>query len=167
MCSKNKMILGFLILLSFCLAKDARTDARIETTFGTLMKEFEQDLKTSAMQSAQLDYNDQYKTNSQIKSIQEIQQQYQVESDELFNTFKPIAHQIIENAAYNKNLNYYIWDEKTQVWHFYGRLPPNPPVDGSSENTKILKQELKVAWMNLLGSGSTSNFVASMAMAEF
>jgi hypothetical protein len=35
-----------------------------------------------------------------------------------------------------------------------GRQSPNPPVDGSKENTKILGKELKDAWLKLVDTSS-------------
>jgi hypothetical protein len=107
----------FLIFIAVAQTRDAQTDARIESTFNLLMTEFQQDLTATALRSAQVDFNAQYHSN---QSVQQIYLQYKSESDALFDQFKPIANQIIKNAAYNMNFKYYIYDEKLKVWHLYG-----------------------------------------------
>ena len=169
------LILILCLVISIVLGKDASTDARIQSTYTTLMRDFQQDLSATALQSAKADFNHQYKVStpaSQLQSYETIYNQYKAQSDAIFETFKPIAHQIIENAAYNKNYNYYIWNEKTQSWHLYGRQAPNPPVDGSVENSKLLGSELKAAWVQLVNSSSRSNrgsagLSTSIKMARF
>lgn len=152
--------MDFLFLISIVLSRDISTESRIESSFTSLIREMEVDLGKTAFQAAQADFNS---NTNPGKSLNQIHQEYQLEAAQLLTTFKPYARQIIENAAYNKYYNYYIWNGK--AWHMYGKQPSNPPVDGSLENTKILGAELKAAWMKLLGSNNSS--FAAMTMTEF
>jgi len=152
------MIFLFLTFLTLTLGKNANTDAKVETIYKSFLAGMEQDVAMTAFQQAQVDFSSQTRTShGQVQSLDQIYIQHKSESDALFNMFKPIARQIIENAAYNTNYNYYIYNQNLKVWHMYGRQVPNPPVDGSKENQKIIGMELKVAWQKLIRYTESSN----------
>jgi hypothetical protein len=145
------MFLLFLIFIAFTLGKDAQTDAKIENIYKSFLVDFEKDVTRTAFQQAQVDFNYQTRLNpGQIRTLDQIYIQHKSESDALFNMFKPIARQIFENAAYNTNFNYYIYNKNLKVWHMYGKMLPNPPIDGLKANQKILGMQLKSAWRTLV-----------------
>lgn len=155
------LVLVYVLTLISSAIADYETDVRINKTYVAFMDRFETFLTQTGDQvvsqafEAQLNSSDSQSAN-QSPSSDELRQYSDSVIKPLIEQYGPIAYQIIYDAGYNTNGDYYIFDNSTNQWHLPNQTAPASPVDGASLNAKHLSQELEKAFSLLLSQDQST-----------